>query len=93
MSAQTVSATATIVNRRGVHARAAARFCAAAGAFESQVTVTKDEITVGGRSIMGLLMLGAGAGSSVVIAATGPDAAEAVETLVKLIADRFGEGE
>lgn len=85
--------TARIVNRRGLHARASAKFCAVAGSFDATVTVAKDDMTVGGRSIMGLLMLGAGIGSSVTISATGPQAAEAVDTLARLIADRFGEGE
>ncbi|OFW99734.1 MAG: hypothetical protein A3E78_07040 [Alphaproteobacteria bacterium RIFCSPHIGHO2_12_FULL_63_12] len=88
-----LSATVTIVNRRGLHARASARFCAVAGAFDARIAVTKDQITVGGRSIMGLLMLGAGAGSIVQIQANGPQAVEALDTLVKLVADKFGEGE
>ncbi|MFZ5619198.1 MAG: HPr family phosphocarrier protein [Pseudomonadota bacterium] len=88
-----VSVTTTIVNRRGLHARASARFCAVAGSFDAAINVTKDDITVGGRSIMGMLMLGAGVGSEVTISATGPQAAEAVDTLVRLIADKFGEGE
>jgi phosphocarrier protein len=88
-----VTATVEIVNRRGLHARASAKFCAVAGSFEAKITVTKDSVTVGGRSIMGLLMLGAAEGSSVTIEATGRQAAEAIDTLVKLVADRFGEGE
>lgn len=88
-----VAMTAPIVNRRGLHARASARFCAVAGAFDARVEVTKDDITVGGRSIMGLLTLGAGVGSTIEISATGPQAREAVETLVRLVADRFGEGD
>jgi phosphocarrier protein len=88
-----VTATVEIVNRRGLHARASAKLCAVAGSFEAKITVTKDSVTVGGRSIMGLLMLGAAEGSSVTIEATGRQAAEAIDTLVKLVADRFGEGE
>lgn len=88
-----LSAIATIVNRRGLHARASARFCAVAGAFDAKVTVTKDHITVGGRSIMGLLMLGAAAGSTIRLEARGPQAAEALDTLLKLVADKFGEDE
>ncbi len=88
-----VAMTAPIVNRRGLHARASAKFCAVAGSFDARVTVTKDDITVGGRSIMGLLTLGAGVGSTIEISATGPQAREAVDALVKLVADRFGEGE
>lgn len=87
------SAIVTIVNRRGLHARASAKFCAVAGSFDAVISVTKDALTVGGRSIMGLLMLGAGSGSTVRIAATGLQAAEAVDTLAKLVADKFGEGE
>lgn len=92
-AATPVSATVTIVNRRGLHARASARFCAVAAAFDAKISVTKDQITVGGRSIIDLLMLSAGAGSSITIDASGPQAAEAVDTLVKLVADKFGEGE
>lgn len=87
------SAVVTIANRRGLHARASAKFCAVAASFDAVVSVTKEALTVGGRSIMGLLMLGAGAGSTVTIAATGPQAAEALDALAKLVADKFGEGE
>jgi phosphocarrier protein len=86
-------ATAKITNRRGLHARASAKFCAVAGSFDAVIRVTKDDMTVGGRSIMGLLMLGAGVGSQIVISAEGPQADEALDTLVRLVADRFGEGE
>ncbi len=88
-----VSLEVQILNRRGLHARASAKFSAVAGSFEAQVRVTKDGITVGGHSIMGLMMLGAGIGSSITIKATGEQAQEAVDTLAGLIADRFGEGE
>lgn len=88
-----VTATIEIVNRRGLHARASAKFCAVAGSFDAKITVTKDSVTVGGRSIMGLLMLGAAEGSIVTLEATGQQAAEAIDTLVKLVADKFGEGE
>ena len=80
-----------IVNRRGLHARASARFCAVAGSFDATVTVSKEGVSVGGRSIMGLLTLGAAHGSIVTINASGPQATEAIDTLAKLIADRFGE--
>lgn len=82
-----------IVNRRGLHARASAKLAAVAGSFDASVRVTKDGVTVGARSIMGLMMLGAGIGSTITITATGDQAAEAVETLAGLIADKFGEGE
>lgn len=88
-----VSAEVVIVNRRGLHARASAKFAAVAGSFDAIVQVTKDGITVGARSIMGLMMLGAGKGSTIRITAIGDQAAEAVETLAGLIADKFGERE
>lgn len=86
-----VTATAVIRNPRGLHARASARFCAVAASWDADVTVTKDGQSVGGTSIMALMMLGAGPGSEIVISATGPQAREAVDTLLKLIADNFGE--
>lgn len=86
-------ATVKIVNRRGLHARASAKFCAVAGSFDAVIRVTKDDMTVGGRSIMGLLMLGAGVGSEVTISVEGPQADEALDTLVRLVAEKFGEGD
>ncbi len=88
-----ISVVAPIVNRRGLHARASAKLAAVAGSFDAVVRVSKDGITVGARSIMGLMLLGAGIGSSVTITAKGPQAAEAIDTLARLIADKFGEGE
>jgi len=89
----TARRTVRICNRRGLHARASARFCACAGMFRAALRVSKDGITVGGSSIMGLMMLGAGPGSDLTIEATGPDAEVAVDTLAKLVEDRFGEEE
>ena len=86
------SAKVEINNFRGLHARASAKFCAVAGSWDAIVTVSKDEITVGGCSIMGLLLLGAGKGSIIRIDADGPQAEEAVKTLVRLVEERFGEG-
>lgn len=88
-----VSAEVLIVNRRGLHARASAKLAAVAGSFDAVVRLKKDGMTVGARSIMGLMMLGAGKGSTVTIIATGDQASEALETLIGLIADKFGEGE
>jgi phosphocarrier protein len=88
-----VEAQATIVNRRGLHARASAKICAVAAAWDADIRIAKDGDEVNAKSIMGLLMLGAVQGSVVEIRAVGPQAAEAVDTIVKLIADRFGEGE
>jgi phosphocarrier protein HPr len=82
-----------IVNRKGLHARASARFVQTAERFDATVTVTKDQTTVGGTSIMGLMMLSAGLGSTIRVAATGREAAEALAALVELVATRFGEEE
>ena len=83
----------TIVNQRGLHARASAKFVQVASGFEADVTVEKDGISVGGTSIMGLMMLAACNGSEITVAAHGPQADEVLEALETLIADRFGEGE
>ena len=83
--------TLVIQNKRGLHARAAAKFVNAASAFDSQVTVTKENETVSGKSIMGLLMLVAVQGSNIHITALGKDAVEAVETLTELVDNKFDE--
>ena len=88
---EAVRRTVEIVNARGLHARASAKFVKAAAQYDAEVTVSRDGQSVNAQSIMGLMMLGAGPGSVVEIAATGPDAAVAVEELVQLIADRFDE--
>ncbi|HEX3808780.1 MAG TPA: HPr family phosphocarrier protein [Rhizomicrobium sp.] len=80
-----------IVNERGLHARASAKLVEAAARFQSDITVTKDGTTVSGRSIMGLMMLGAGVGSSVVLEADGPDCDAAMTAIVALVEARFGE--
>jgi phosphocarrier protein len=80
-----------IVNKRGLHARAAARFVQCAEGFEAAITVSKDQHTVGGTSIMGLMMLAAGIGSTIRVTAEGPDADAALAALTDLIAARFGE--
>jgi phosphocarrier protein len=82
----------TIVNKRGLHARASARFVQTAERFDAEITVTKDATTVGGTSIMGLMMLAAGPGSVIQVAAEGPEADAALEAIAALIADYFGEG-
>jgi phosphocarrier protein HPr len=81
----------TIVNKRGLHARAAARFVQTAERFEAEITVTKDSTTVGGTSIMGLMMLAAGPGSVIRITAAGPDAEMALAALAELVDGMFGE--
>ena len=87
----TAERTVDICNQRGLHARASAKFVKLASSFESEVKVTRDGVTVDARSIMGLLMLGAGPGSTIDIAAEGPDAEAAVETLAALVECRFEE--
>jgi phosphocarrier protein len=81
----------TISNERGLHARAAARFVKTAGEFAAEITVSNEEHTVPGRSIMGLLLLVAGQGSSITVAARGPDAQQALDALGALVAARFDE--
>ncbi len=81
----------TIRNRKGLHARASAKFVKCAEQFEATVTVARDGQTVGGTSIMGLLMLAAGPGTQLSISATGLEAPEAIEALEALVADGFGE--
>ena len=82
-----------IVNRKGLHARATAKFVHCVEGFDAEVRVTRSGDTVGGLSIMGILTRGAGQGSTVTVSATGPDAARVVDALAALIADRFGEDE
>lgn len=84
-------ATVEIVNERGLHARASAKFVKTASSFDAEVRVTKDESTVDARSIMGLMMLAAGVGSTIDITAEGPQAQEALDALVQLVANRFDE--
>jgi phosphocarrier protein len=89
----TTSEEVAIVNKKGLHARASAKFVQCAERFTSEITVAKDQSSVGGTSIMGLMMLSAGNGSTIRITATGADAAEAVKALVELVSNRFGEEE
>ena len=86
-----VQTTVNICNQRGLHARASAKFVKLASSFESEIRVTRDGVTVDARSIMGLLMLGAGIGCGVDIEAEGPDAAEALDALSDLVARKFDE--
>ena len=80
-----------IVNKKGLHARASAKFVQCAEQFDAAITVTRGHESVGGTSIMGLMMLAAGPGVSITITATGNDAAAAVDALCALVASRFGE--
>jgi phosphocarrier protein HPr len=85
------SETVTIVNTLGMHARAAAKFVHAAGRFAARIRVSRGGREVDGKSILGLLLLAAARGSTIVISADGPDEAVAVATLSRLVADSFGE--
>ena len=81
----------TIINRKGLHARAAARFVKLAGTFAADVSVAKRDAIVSGLSIMGLMMLAAGPGCSLELRATGPAAKDALAALAALIERRFDE--
>lgn len=81
----------TIVNEKGLHARASARFVETVEAHDAHATVYRDGLRVGGDSIMGLLMLGAARGSVIEVETGGPEAAALADALEKLVADRFGE--
>jgi phosphocarrier protein HPr len=80
-----------IVNKKGLHARASAKFVQIAERFKSAITVTRGNETVGGTSIMGLMMLAAGTGTLLTVRATGPDAIDAMEALCDLVTNGFGE--
>ena len=82
-----------IVNRKGLHARATAKFVHCVEAYDADVRVTRCGETVGGLSIMGILTLGAAQGSTITVSATGPDATKVVDALAALLANRFGEDE
>ena len=90
-SATALTRTIAIVNRRGLHARAAAKFVTLAERFGASVDVVRDGQTVSARSIMGLMMLGAGKGSTVTLQADGWDAKEALDALVALVEAGFNE--
>ena len=80
-----------IANKRGLHARASAKFVTIASSFDAEVTVAHDGNSVTGTSIMGLMMLAAGIGETITISATGREADAAVAKLVGLVMDKFGE--
>ncbi len=80
-----------ICNKRGLHARASARFVQVASEFDAEVIVSKDGHVVGGTSIMGLMMLAAANGSEIHVSVTGNDAHQALRALEQLVEDKFGE--
>jgi phosphocarrier protein len=82
---------ATIVNQEGLHARPAAKIVRLASTFDAEIELFKDGMAVNGKSIMGVMMLAAECGSSIMIRADGPDAEQAVTALSQLVAEGFGE--
>jgi phosphocarrier protein len=88
-----VSSELRIVNRKGLHARATAKFVQCVERFDAEVTVTRCGDTVGGLSIMGILTLGAGIGTTITVSARGPEAADCLSAITALVANRFGEDE
>ena len=86
-----VSRELPIINKRGLHARASAKFVQMVERFNAEVWVTKGSETVGGTSIMGLMMLSAGPGTSIVVSAIGPEAQTALDAITELVAGKFNE--
>jgi len=82
-----------ICNRKGLHARASAKFVLTVEQYDAEVWVTRGNERVGGTSIMGLMMLAAGPGTTITVEASGPQAAQVVDALEQLVAGRFTEGE
>jgi phosphocarrier protein HPr len=91
MSAEKFEARAQIGNKKGLHARASAKFVETVARYQAEVTVSKGENIVSGRSIMGLMMLGASQGSTIDLMAEGPQAREVLDALLQLIAAKFYE--
>ena len=88
-----IQSTTTIINRLGLHARASAKLTKLAGSFPCDIWVSRGERRVNAKSIMGVMMLAAGLGSEILLETEGERAQEAMDALLALIADRFGEGE
>ncbi len=86
-----IEKTIQIINEKGLHARAAAKFVSVAGAFQSEIQLASGYQHVNGKSIMGMMMLAASQGTTLTLKANGDDQEEAMAALEKLIADRFGE--
>jgi phosphocarrier protein HPr len=85
--------TVVLASRHGLHARPAAELVRLAGKFRSDVKLTKDDITVDGKSIMGVMMLAASRGTRLIILADGEDEQDAIDSLEKLVGEKFGEQE
>ena len=91
MSATVAARELSITNQRGLHARASAKFVKCAEAFDAEITVTRDGMSVPATSIMGLMMLGAAMGTSIMVEAKGNQAEEALEALAQLVDSKFDE--
>ncbi len=91
MAASSVSKKLKIINEKGLHARAAAAFVRTANSFDAKISVGKDDLTVSGHSIMGLMMLGAACQSEINVTCSGKDARNALNALEKLVNDKFNE--
>ena len=88
-----IERTLTIINKLGLHARAAAKFVTTASEFEAEINVSRNDRTVNGKSIMGVMMLAAAKDTEIVVTANGNDAQQAIDKIEALINDFFGEGE
>jgi phosphocarrier protein len=88
-----IKTTTTVVNKLGLHARASAKLTKLAGSFPCEVWIARGERRVNAKSIMGVMMLAAGIGSEVILETDGPQEKEAMDALLALLADKFGEGE
>ena len=88
-----IKKTTTVVNKLGLHARASAKLTKLAGSFPCEVWIAKGDRRVNAKSIMGVMMLAAGLGTEVILETEGPQELEAMNALLALMADKFGEGE
>ncbi len=88
-----IEKTFLIINKLGLHARASAKFVTTASEFESEIQVSRNDRTVNGKSIMGMMMLAAAKGTEIIVTADGDDAEQALKEIEQLINDFFGEGE
>ena len=86
-----IERTVRIVNKNGLHARPAAEIVKLAAKFHSEITITKDDLDVNGKSIMGVMMIAAEHGSDITFRAEGPDAQQALDALATLVSNKFGE--
>ena len=86
-----VERTVTIVNRQGLHARPAAEIVKLTSKYQSEVTLVRDDLEVNGKSIMGVMMLAAECGATIILRASGPDDEAAIGAIAELIAAKFGE--